>query len=73
MTTADASFEAGRDYQNKLCIPKLRQHEIYFDALLRISEIKNVIPWDAADAATECIRIAKQAIRDAEKAANEPV
>ena len=32
------------------------------NALRRIRSIKSVIPFDASDAATECIRIAKEAL-----------
>jgi hypothetical protein len=34
----------------------------YRDALTRIRNIKAMIPFDAADAVTECIRIAKEAL-----------
>lgn len=61
---ADAAFVAGREFQNRLCIPKLRMLDIYAEALLKIRDIKSQFPFDAADAATECIRIAKVALKE---------
>lgn len=62
-----AEFTKGRIYQNELCIPRLRERDRYWNALYEIATIKKRIPFDAADAATECIRIAKEAIEEARR------
>ena len=66
--TYEEGFAAGRAYQNDLCIPKFRGRDIFAAALLKIADITSWFPFDAAGAATECIRIAKEALADAKEA-----
>lgn len=57
------AFMKGREFQNVLCTPKLNRLTRCLEALERIATVAERHPWAAADAANECVKIAKEAMK----------